>query len=255
MDDAYCDGSVGITAVVVSRDLRGMLAHCLDHLRRTMRRVGDPDRHRLVVVDNASEQPYADGADRLEGAKIVRFDQPRSFAKANNAAITSAPNDLYLLANNDMFIHEEALPAMVRLVLGPRGAAICGTRMVFPNGTIQHCGVVFGAGDQGPYHWQRGVPSGLVPRDRIEWQAVTGACLLMRGETWEALGGLDEDYPFGLEDIDFCLRCRRRGGRVFCANNVDSLHLESQTPGRVALDVPSRRLFMSRWKGRYAIDG
>ena len=84
---------------------------------------------------------------------------------------------------------------------------------------------------------------------------MTGACLLVRTALWRDLGGLDESYPFGLEDVDLCLRARQRGARIFCSGETDSLHFESMTPGRVELDVPSRRLFMERWGGRYTIDG
>ncbi len=126
---------------------------------------------------------------------------------------------------------------------------------MFPDGTIQHRGVVFGAGPTGPYHVDRRRPGHLVPRRDAEFQAVTGACMLVDGGAWQELGGFDESYPFGLEDIDFCLRARQRGRRVVCADGVDSLHFESMTPGRVELDVPSRRQFMQRWRERYTIDG
>jgi GT2 family glycosyltransferase len=94
-----------------------------------------------------------------------------------------------------------------------------------------------------------------VPRIASEYQAVTGACLLTTGHVWHSLGGLEEAYPFGLEDIDFCLRARMAGWRVFCDNRTDSLHFESTTPGRVKKDIRSRKLFMKNWQGRYTIDG
>jgi GT2 family glycosyltransferase len=162
---------------------------------------------------------------------------------------------LLLLLNNDVLLHEQALAGMLAVLDTEPGAAICGTRMVFPDGTIQHNGVVFGPRRIGPYHVDRRRPSRLVPRAVREFQAVTGACMLVRAERWQELGGLDDSYSFGLEDIDFCLRARQRGARVFCAGNVDSLHFESMTPGRIEFDVPSRRLFMERWEGRYTLDG
>ncbi len=79
--------------------------------------------------------------------------------------------------------------------------------------------------------------------------------MLVRRAVWRELEGLDERYGFGLEDIDFCLRARQRGWRVLCCNDVDSLHFESTTPGRQALDVPSRKRFMRQWKGRFTVDG
>jgi len=250
---ARVDG--GITAVVVSRGLDTLLRFCLENLRRALDRAGDPERHAVVVVDNASETPYEPKrlGDRI--ARLVRFDVPRSFARACNAGVRARPNDFVFLLNNDVLLADDALAHMLETLEASSRAGVCGSRLLFPDGTIQHCGVVFGAKGRGPYHVARGRPSHLVSRGVVEYQAVTGACLLCRGALWEALGGLDEDYPFGLEDIDLCLRARQTGWRVVCANGVDSLHFESMTPGRVELDVPSRRLFMERWEGRYELDG
>jgi GT2 family glycosyltransferase len=242
-----------VTAIVVSAGLETMLRFCLESLGRALARLPGVA-HRIVVVDDASTTPYL--ADDL-GAEVelLRFDLHRSFARANNLAAERVPNDLYLLLNNDVLLAETALERAAALLERAPSAGICGSRLLFPNGTIQHCGVVFADGTRGPYHFARGRPARTVARANREWQAVTGACMLVRRAVWEDLGGLDEFYPFGLEDVDFCLRARIAGWRVLCCDDVDSLHFESLTPGRAARDVDSRRLFLSRWRGRYGIDG
>ena len=78
---------------------------------------------------------------------------------------------------------------------------------------------------------------------------------LVEGDIFRRLNGFDETFPFGLEDVDFCLRVRQAGHRIVCCQETDSLHFESMTPGRVELDIPSRHLFMERWKNRYTVDG
>ncbi|MFH1177002.1 MAG: glycosyltransferase family 2 protein [Acidobacteriota bacterium] len=245
----------GITAIVVSAGLIGLLRHCLDCLAHALAASGRA--HRAVVVDNASELPYRQADLRTEGLQVelIRLDIPRGFGAANNAAVARYPGEDFLLVNNDVFVHPQAVGHMLTLLEATPRAGICGARLVFPDGTIQHRGVVFGKGQKGPYHLDRRRPGHLVARLDGEFQAVTGACMLIRGEAWQQLGGFDEDYPFGLEDIDFCLRARQQGWRVLCAAGVDSLHFESMTPGRVELDVPSRRLFMERWRDRTTIDG
>jgi GT2 family glycosyltransferase len=245
--------SGGVTAIVVSRDLRAMLDHCLAHLDDALAAIGGGS-HRVVVVDNASANPY--GATWPAGSphELIRVDRHASFSAANNLAARRAPNDYYLLLNNDVFLARQAIREMVDAIEEPPRAGICGARLVFPSGAIQHCGVAFGAGSTGPYHWKRGAPPEIVPRTTREWQAVTGACMLIRSDVWNEAGGLDESYPFGLEDIDLCLRARQRGWRTVCANGTESLHFESQTPDRARLDRPSRRLFMRRWGGRYTVD-
>lgn len=245
----------GISVVIVSRGLSAMLDCCLEHLAGALDAV-EPGPHRVVVVDNASQPPYPARKPGHAGhLRMMRLDTHHSFAAANNLAVGTEPNDLYLLLNNDVFLHRQALAHMVDLLSREQTAGICGTRLVFPSGAIQHMGVAFRAGRHGPYHWQRGAPRELVPPVTREWQAVTGACLLVRADVWRDLTGLDEAYPFGLEDVDFCLRARQRGWRVFCVGDTDSLHFEAQTPGRSRLDRRSRRVFRQRWRGRYAVDG
>lgn len=246
---------LNITVIIVSRGLDALLKHCLETLHRALKTTNNQGGHSVVVVDNGSEAPYSRDEMSALGAQLVRFDKPRSFARANNVAAISIPNDCYLLLNNDVFLAEDAITSMLRVMDRRPNAGICGSRLVFPDGTIQHCGVVFGEAEAGPYHIYRKKAGDLVPRVNREWQAVTGACMLVKREVWEELSGLDESYPFGLEDIDFCLRARQRGWRIFCCNDTDSLHFESMTPGRVELDVDSRRLFMQRWQGRYGVDG
>ncbi|MHA7838402.1 MAG: glycosyltransferase [bacterium] len=255
--------SAGITTVIVSKGLDALLGVCLTHLRVALEALdadgpGSPDPptpHAIVVVDNASPIPYDLSRFPFSGIELLRFDVDQSFGRACNAGFAAHPNDRVLLLNNDVLLSPDALRGMLRLLESRPDVGLCGSRLVFPDGRIQHCGVVFGAGKIGPYHVDRGRRSDRVLRGPRELQAVTGACLLVRRSVWDALGGLDESYPFGLEDIDLCLRARQRGWRVLCDNDSESLHFESMTPGRVELDVGSRRLFMQRWSRRYTLDG
>jgi GT2 family glycosyltransferase len=242
---------------IPTRGLEPLLQVCLDRLAAAVARAAEshPLAATAVVVDNASPSPIVHEPSRPElPVHVVRFDAHHTFAACCNEAVRRFPSDLVLLLNNDVLLHPEALRGMVRGLRDDPSAAVCGTRLVFPDGTIQHAGVVFAPGGRGPVHRARGRRSELVSRETLRLQAVTGACALVRAEAWRACGGLDESYPFGLEDVDFCLRVGLNGSAVICVQEVDSLHFESMTPGRVALDVPSRALFMERWKERTTLD-
>ncbi len=244
-----------LTVIIPSRGLLPLLEHCLACLERSLREAGVHADSTMAVVDNASHPPLPPGRLAAAGAQLLRLDAHHSFARANNLAARRWPAEHYLLLNNDVLLQPATIGEMLSLVERIPGVGVCGARLVFPGGGLQHGGVVFGPGEKGPYHLLRGQPSHLLPRQEREFQAVTGACMLVRGELWRELGGLDESYPFGLEDIDLCLRARQAGWRIFCCQQSESLHFESLTPGRVALDRPSRALFMSRWRGHYTIDG
>ncbi|KIX15434.1 glycosyltransferase family 2 protein [Dethiosulfatarculus sandiegensis] len=245
----------GITVIVLSRGLDALLAQCIKETRQAIQTLEDKTDHCVVVVDNASPRPYVERRINNLGAELMRFDTHHSFAAANNLAAKRYPNRFYLLLNNDVLLHERTLGFMLQEFKTTPNLGICGSRLVFPDGTLQHCGVVFGPGEKGPYHLLRTSPSECMPRITREFQAVTGACMLIRHKLWEENKGLSTEYPFGLEDIDFCLRSRQKGWRITCCNQVESLHFEATTPGRSQLDVKSRRLFMERWQGRYTVDG
>lgn len=238
--------------IIVSRDLLGLLRTCV---RSAAVAFAASDRAvQFVVVDNGSADPYTPAHFTTDPVEIVRLDAHGGFARCCNLAAARSTSEFILLLNNDVLLRAETVAGMVQ-AMADRDVGICGAGLVFPDDTIQHAGVVFGPGEIGPYHVLRTkrIPPGL--GSRTEFQAVTGGCLLVRRQVFSSLNGLDESYPFGLEDVDFCLRARQRGIRVACFNAEFSLHFESLTEGRVSLDVPSRRLFMERWRGKYTIDG
>jgi GT2 family glycosyltransferase len=226
-----------------------MLRACL----RALRVSADEARHvatiEVVVVDNASVIPYR-RADLPGVDRVIRLDTHHSFAAACNAAVDVGPSDSILLLNNDVLLHEHAIVDMISLLSG--GVAIVGTRLVFPDGTIQHAGVEMGSG--GPRHRNYRVPSDLVPRTPTLEPAVTGAAMLIRTSAYAAAGGLDPEYAFGAEDIDLCWRIRQDGWQIMCTHGVDSLHFEAMTDGRREMDVASLERMHHIWGGRYAHD-
>ena len=225
-------GVPGITAVIVSRGLEMLLRVALEHLHRALAACA-PRAATVVVVDDASATPYPPGGFG-GGEHVLRFDRRVSLAHAGNVAVARHPGALYLLLNDDVLLAERALACAAALLARTPRAGICGSRLLYPDGTLQHGGVVFASGAKGPYHRDRGRPAQVVPRGNGDLQAVTGACMLVRHETWQELGGLDEAYPCGFADVDFCLRARQAGWRVLCCDDVDSLRLESMTPARRA---------------------
>lgn len=238
-----------VRVIIPSRDLHGMLRACLRALRVALGQVRTVAKAEVVVVDNASAAPYQlvdmPGADR-----VIRLDRHHSFSAACNAAVALGPCDSILLLNNDVLLHELAITEMLGLLNGNVG--IVGARLVFPDGRIQHDGVVMCP--SGPRHRSTFQPTEIIPRGATLEPAVTGAAMLIRRAAYDAVGGLDPEYPFGGEDIDLCWRIRQHGWQIMCAQAVDSLHFESMTEGRHEMDIPSRKRMHRIWGGRYAHD-
>lgn len=247
---------MSLTVVIPSCALTGLLRQCLSSLEASAAAAGI-ERLRVVVVDNASPVPYRpDDLASAADLHIVRLDEPASFARASNLGAGGDESADLLFLNNDVLLHRDTLGDMFR-VRAAHSAAICGTRLLYPDDSIQHCGVLFDDGDRGPYHHRHLEPSHLVPRETRVLQAVTGACMLIERRLFTDLGGFDEQFPFAYEDIDFCLRARQRGVTVVCAQGTDSIHLQgsSRTERAFALERQAKVLFFARWRGRFCVDG
>ncbi len=241
-----------LTVVIPSVGLAALLRTCIAHAQSALASVNEMT-SAVVVVDNGSDPPYRAAA-LGSGIALVRFDLPRSFAKACNEAARHRPAARYLFLNNDVLLEPGTLIDMLSL-LDNYGPGICGARLVLADDTVQHCGVRFDGGPRGPFHIHHGRPSSIVPRSPVRFQAVTGAAMLIDGAAFDRLGGFDEAYPFGYEDIDLCLRAGQLGMPVLCAQAHDTLHFESTSNRKPNRHAASRRLFFERWQGRFTIDG
>src|SRR5207248_1507347 len=113
-----------------------------------------------------------------------------------------------LFLNNDTEPHPEWLKPMIDVVDTRPEVAMVGCKLLYPNGTIQHAGVMFAYASPdpiSPFNADSGAPSGTSTQVR-ELKAVTAACMLIRSNVFKAMGGFDEGYLNGYEDIDLCLR-------------------------------------------------
>ena len=126
-----------------------------------------------------------------------------------------------------------------------------GAKLLFPNETIQHAGVVV-CQDGNPRHLYAGFPAAhrAVNVSR-RFQAVTAACMLVRRETFDAAGGFDEAFRNCLEDTDLCLKAGEAGYEVHYCHESVLYHLESVSRGRRSKEIErNAKLFRERWNGR-----
>jgi GT2 family glycosyltransferase len=138
-----------------------------------------------------------------------------------------------------------------------------GTRLLVPDGRLQHCGVVICA-DGYPRHVYAGFPGDHAVALRSGHAGiVTGACVLVRADAFTELGGFDQGYRNGYEDVDLCLRAQRAGHEIHYCHDAALTHLVSATrEHRRAEFVRSEQRFLDRWGAllptdfpRYLADG
>lgn len=213
------------------------------------------DREIIVVDDGSTDATPSMLASFRERVRVIRNDTALGFAGACNAGVAAARHDLLVLLNNDTIPIEGWLQAVVAHALEHPAAAVVGVKLIFPNETIQHAGVVFGI-DREPHHIYAGFPRDH-PSTSISrrYQVVTAASALFRRGPWLELGGLDTDYRNGWEDVDYCMRAGEAGYEIrYCAESV-VYHFESATRDLFsATERENRALFASRWRDKVVPD-
>src|SRR4029077_4705226 len=127
-------------------------------------------------------------------------------------------------------------------------------RLLYPTGTIQHAGVVFGQ-DGYPHNLYAGLPADLpAANSSRQLQAVTGACMLVGRRAFEAAEGFDAGFLNPLEAVALCLRVGAAGGEVHYCHEAVLTHLESASRGRQDRFEQSVRLYRERWRERVRRD-
>lgn len=216
---------------------------CLEAVYRTA-----PAFCEIIVVDNGSTDgtpAYLAGEAAAGRITAVRSERNLGFARACNLGALKARGRLLIFLNNDTIPTPGWVEAMVHAARPGVGAV--GARLLYPDGRIQHAGMVFRRGL--PVHIYRFAPADapevVRPQD---FDMVTGACLLIPRELFLKLGGFDETFLNSFEDVDLCLRVRSLGLRVVYEPGAVVYHLESQTPGRSEHDDSNLAEFLRRWR-------
>jgi GT2 family glycosyltransferase len=223
-----------VSIIVPNRDAPAVITQCVSGL---LHGTSYP-RRELIIVDNGSTEPEVLELYRSlqkQGGAVVPFDLPFNFSAACNAGAAAAHGDLLLFLNNDIEIIEpDWLDELVRWAQLP-DVGIVGAKLLYPDRTIQHAGVVFGLGLVG--HIFSRAPegaSGLFGSSESyrNYLAVTGACQMMRREVFERLGGYDERFRLSFSDVVLCMEAWRSGYRVMFTPHARLIHHESYSRKR-----------------------
>lgn len=230
---------------------------CLDTLRPTLEGAGEGE---IIVVDNASSDETPELLAQYPWVRLIRNEKNRGFAGANNQGAAIARGEYLVLLNNDTEPFPGWLAAMIRAAEQPN-VGVVGAKLLFADRTIQHAGVVMAQAPLSrfsiaPFHYNYLIPSTdpetEIPRD---FQVVTGACLLTPRALYLDLGGLDEAFWNGYEDVDYCLKVRERGLRVTYAPGAKLYHFESQSGvQRFRRSQWNMEILEERWRGKIIND-
>jgi GT2 family glycosyltransferase len=236
--------------VIPTRDPGRRLAVVLDGLGRT-----DWPDIEVIIVDNGSRDPDSLELIATSGAVVVRRDIPFNFSRLANSGASAGSGEYLLLLNDDVeVIAADWMRRLVALAARPDVGPVA-PLLLFPDGTIQHCGI--GLADGAPFHpeWRKSPDEAapeLVRGQGPRW-AVTAACLVLRHELFDRLGGMDALLHTNYNDVDLCLRSTRVGAVPYIDADARLIHHESLSRGTgVTPELAADWLmFRTRWAGAW----
>ena len=261
------DPAPTVTAIIPTRDHPDLLEACVAGLLEQT----DYPALELCIVDNGSRTERAlrllERLERTPRVRVLRIDAPFNFSALNNEAAAGADSRLLAFVNDDILVVEPGwLKAMAAYAIQPSVGAV-GAKLFYPDGRIQHAGIVLGLGPHRVAgHEFRGAPGESPgPQNRLllarEASAVTAACMVVDRERFLAAGGFDETaLPVAFNDVDLCLKLADRGWRTVWTPQARLMHLESASRGSdKAAEAAGRldreaRAMRERWGGRLARD-
>jgi GT2 family glycosyltransferase len=209
----------------------------------------------VLFYDDCSTDGTVEYLEQLPGIHLFRGSRRGSFAANVNRLSLAARGRWLCLLNNDTVLHAGWLEALLDLAEREPRAAVLGNFHRYPQtGRVNHAGVVF-AEDLSFHHLYQGMPAELAAtRTARPFQCVSAACMLTCAHVFRQVGGLDEGFRNGCEDLDYCLKVPELGREVwYCgASRID--HYGQSTPGRMADDAANLRRFRERWAARLRAD-
>lgn len=258
-----------VSILIPTRNQAARLQRCIETLFEFTSEVN----FEIIVVDHRNDDPAATaflaglGTIAPDRVRVLRYDGDFNIAALNNLAAAHATGGVLLFLNDDTAaLHPGWLPSMLDELRSPQ-VGIVGARLVLPDGRLQHVGITLGVKGVADFSWS-GLPmdttgrSGELAHPR-EVGAVTGACLLVRRELFDQLGGFDEQLSIAYADFDLCLKARQAAWRCVVTPRATLMHEAGATLKTMAADTAERAgrdfelqqtLFFKRWRTDIAHD-
>lgn len=234
-----------VSIIIPNKDEVDTLKTCLKAIEKTAYQ-----NYEVIIVENnsASDETfrYYDSivSDRI---KVVYYPEKGfNYSKINNFGAKHATGEYFVLMNNDIeVLGEDWLSEMLAVGVRPE-VGVVGAKLYYPDNTIQHAGLVYGIGGS-----LRGIGSNFfqgMHRDRggymqrakfmIDYSAVTAALMMVRRSVYEEVNGFEEELTVAFNDVDFCMKVRKKNYLVVYQPAVEAYHYESKSRG--AEDSPEK---------------
>ncbi|HTC70692.1 MAG TPA: glycosyltransferase [Acidothermaceae bacterium] len=238
-----------VTVVIPTRHNEKMLSKVLPGLAAT-----DYPSFDVRIIDNGGQSDAHDAWYAANSAGLDLHVQwwtetPFNYSRVNNAAVAGARGEVLVFLNDDIELPDSSwLREIVGWASQPE-IGVAGLQLTRADGKIQHAGVVLGMGGFADHMFEGMEPGSESFLGPTDWYrnvlAVTGACLAIRRETFDAVGGFDERFILCGSDVALGLDTTQLGLRNVCSPFGSVRHLESATRGS---QIPIEDFFASYWR-------
>lgn len=253
------DGNPLISVIIPNKDHTDDLDICLKSLYEK----SSYKNFEVIIVENNSTEKetfeyYEAIAQKHGNIKIVKWEGNFNYSAINNFGVNYAKGEFILLLNNDVeIINGSCLEEMLMFVQRKDVGAV-GAKLYYSDDTVQHAGVILGLGGTAGHahkHFGRSHP-GYMARASIaqNLSACTAACLMMRRDVFDEVGGLDESFEVAFNDVDLCMKIRKKGYLVVFTPYAELYHYESKSRGNDSTPEKLERFrgeidrFKEKWK-------
>ncbi len=248
-----------VSIIIPTFNKLALTRQCLDALIRNT----PGGRHEVVVVDNASNDGTVEFLREMEIAgelRVITNPKNLGFAKACNQGARISRGNYLLFLNNDTEVQPGWLDPLLHILDTDEKVATVGGKLLFPDRTIQHAGVVLTDAKgrdplMGLHLYAKEKSDFAMANERRVYQAVTAACALIRKSAFDKIGGFDEGFWNGYEDVDLCLQFQAQDYLTIYEPASVVIHHESQSgPERFTKVKENIQRLHQKWLGKVTPD-
>lgn len=255
-------GEPKVSIIIPNKDHKDDLKRCIKSIyKKTSYRNFEV----VIVENNSTSDEIFKYYDQLEkdhrNLKVVKWEKEFNYSAINNFGVEHCSGEYILLLNNDTEVITERWIEEMLQHAQRKDIGVVGAKLYFDDDTVQHAGVLMNLAGVANHQFRgfdkkdRGYFSRL---DVVQnYCAVTGACMMVSKELYDAVGGLDEQFVVAYNDIDFCLKVRELGKRNLFTPFAELYHYESKSRGYDSQDENKIKrlqkesdIFAQKW-GKY----
>jgi len=231
-------GNPKISIIIPNKDAVNMLATCIDSIVKR----STYENYEIIIMENNSETKeifeYYDLISKLDFVKVVHYEGGFNYSRINNEAVKEVTGDYMLFLNNDIEILEPKWMEELLMYAQREDVGAVGAKLFYADNTIQHNGIITGAGPDGiaihshagESRFEVGYMGRLYYAQNVN--AVTAACMMVSKDIFNEVGGFDEDLAVAYNDVDICLKIRKAGYLNVINPFAYGYHYESISRGK-----------------------